>query len=100
MRLFKSPESEEEIKKYEAEIYATADAVEAWHRLNISKRIMENLEKAETSLKEGLFEFDSKEYYRAQGTIEFIKSLKELINSPIAERDMLVASKQQEGWNE
>lgn len=100
MRLFKSQTSEEEIKKQEEEVMAAAEAVDAWHRLNISQRIMENLEKAESSLKEGLFEFDSKEYYRAQGSLKTIKSIKELINSPLAERDMLVASKQQEGWNE
>jgi hypothetical protein len=100
MRLFKSATSEEEIKKQEEEIMAAGQAVEEWHRLNISMRIMENLNKAEASLKEGLFEFDSKEYYRAQGSLKTIKSIKELINSPLAERDMLIAQKQEEGWNE
>lgn len=96
MRLFNRQKPEEEVKKQEDEIMQAGQAVEEWLRLSISKRIMENLTSSETQLKDALFEYDSKEYYRAQGTLKFIKSLRDLVISPLAERDMLLSSKKEE----
>jgi hypothetical protein len=100
MRIFSRQQPEEEIKKQEEEIIQAGQAVEEWQRLTISKLVMDAMDSAERQLKDGLFSYQSEEYYRAQGTLNFIKSLRSIIESPLAERDMLVASKQQEGWNE
>ncbi len=100
MRIFNRQKPEEEIKKQEEEIMQAGQAVQEWLNLTISKLIIESLDSTERQLKDNLFKFQSEEYYRAQGTLNFIKSLRELITAPLAERDMLVASKQQEGWHE
>jgi hypothetical protein len=100
MKLFNRQKPEEEVKKQEEEIMQAAEAIESWQRLGISKLVLESMDSAERQLKDNLFKFQSEEYYRAQGTLNFIKSLRSIIESPLAERDMLVTSKQQEGWNE
>jgi uncharacterized protein YjiS (DUF1127 family) len=100
MKLFNRQKPEEEVKRQEEEIMQAGQAVEEWQRLTISKLVLESMDSAERQLKDGLFTYQSEEYYRAQGTLNFIKSLRSIIESPLAERDILVASKQQEGWNE
>jgi hypothetical protein len=93
MGFFNRQQPENEIKRQEELIMAEGQATDEWLRLTISKKIINSLDQAEEKLKEGLFEFDSKEYYRAQGTLAFIKSLRCIIETPLAERDLLVASK-------
>jgi len=100
MRLFNRQQPEEEVKKQEEEILQAGQAVEEWQRLTISKLIIENMDSVERQLRDGLFSFQSEEYYCARGTLAFIKSLRNIIESPLAERDSLLASKnQEEGWN-
>lgn len=96
MRFFRqSIKTEDEIKAQEEEILREAQATEEWLRLGISKRLMDNLTKVENELRDGLYDYDSKEYYRSQGVINFIKSIRQLIDDPLARRDILLASRRE-----
>ena len=100
MRIFNRQKPEEEVKKQEEETMQAGQAVEEWKRLAVSKMITDNMDSIERQLKDGLFTFQSEEYYRAQGILSYIKSERHIIEAPLKARADLIAEKQQEeGWN-
>ncbi len=101
MRIFNRQKPEEEIKKQEEEIMQAGQAVEEWNRLAVSKMIVDNMDSMERQLKDGLFTFQSEEYYRAKRILSYIKSERHIIEAPLKSRANLIAEKQQqEGWHE